>query len=92
MLYIFGGLPAAGKSTLSLRLSHHLRAVHVRIDTIEQAMRDAGAALHGPEGYSVAYALAGDNLRLGHTVVADSVNPLKITRDAWRDVGTSRQP
>jgi predicted kinase len=24
-----------------------------------------------------------DNLRLGRTVIADSVNPLSITRDAW---------
>jgi predicted kinase len=89
MLYIFGGLPAAGKSTLSLRLAQHLHAVHLRIDTIEQAMRDAGATLLGPEGYMAGYAIAGDNLRLGHTVVAESVNPLKLTRDAWRDVAVS---
>ena len=89
MLYIFGGLPAAGKSTLSLRLAQHLRAVHLRIDTIEQAMRNAGAVLHGPEGYMVAYTVAGDNLRLGHTIIAESVNPLEITRDAWRDVAVS---
>ena len=37
-------------------------------------------------GYRVGYAVAEDNLRLGHTVVADSVNPLLITRVAWRDV------
>ena len=29
------------------------------------------------------YAVAEDNLRLGLTVVADSVNPLGLTRDAW---------
>jgi predicted kinase len=34
----------------------------------------------------VAYALAEANLRLGGIVVADSVNPLAITRDAWRNV------
>jgi predicted kinase len=89
MLYIFGGLPAAGKSTLSLRLAQYLRVMHLRIDTIEQAMRDAGTALHGPEGYRVGYAIAGDNLHLGLSIVADSVNPLKITRDAWRDVAVS---
>ena len=37
-------------------------------------------------GYITGYALAADNLRLGLSVVADSVNPLRITRDAWRDV------
>jgi predicted kinase len=31
----------------------------------------------------VAYRLAEENLRIGRTVVADSVNPLNITRDAW---------
>ena len=35
---------------------------------------------------SVAYTLAADNLRLSVSVVAESVNPLKITRDAWRAV------
>jgi predicted kinase len=37
-------------------------------------------------GYRVAYMIASDNLRLGRTVIADSVNPLQITRDAWRAV------
>jgi len=30
-----------------------------------------------------AYAVAGDNLGIGRTVIADSVNALSITRDAW---------
>ena len=34
----------------------------------------------------VAYAIAEDNLRLGRTVIADSVNPVEVTRAAWRDV------
>ena len=86
MLYIFGGLPGSGKSTLSHYLALAQRAVYLRIDTIEQAIRDGGGRIHGPEGYMVAYALAADNLRLGLSVVADSVNPLAITRAAWRSV------
>jgi predicted kinase len=86
MLYIFGGLPGTGKSTLAQRLARDRRAVHLRIDTIEQALRDARASVSGPEGYLVAYQVAADNLRLGLAVVADSVNPLAITRAAWRDV------
>lgn len=31
-------------------------------------------------------AVAADNLRAGRAVIADSVNPLSITRDAWRAV------
>ena len=37
-------------------------------------------------GYRVGYAVTQDNLRLGRTVIADSVNPLQITRQAWRNV------
>lgn len=40
----------------------------------------------GPSGYLVAYGLAADNLRLGRSVVADSMNPLLITRQAWREI------
>lgn len=39
----------------------------------------------GEAGYCVGYAVAEENLRLGRPVVADSVNPLRITRDAWRN-------
>ena len=90
-LYIFGGLPGTGKSTLSLTIARELRAVHLRIDTIEGALRAAGVWADGPAGYVVGHRLATDNLRLGLPVVADSVNPLPITRSAWRkaaqDVG-----
>lgn len=86
MLYIFGGLPGTGKSTLSQHLAGKQKAAHLRIDTIEQALCQAGAIVNGPEGYNVAYRIAADNLRLGLSVVADSVNPLELTRAAWRDV------
>lgn len=33
-----------------------------------------------------AYRVAEDNLRLGLTVVADAVNALRITREAWAEV------
>lgn len=86
LLISLAGLPGSGKSTLAEALAQRLRAVWVRIDTIEQAIRDGGIAEVGPAGYIVGYGIAGANLRLGHTVVADSVNPIAITRDAWRDV------
>ncbi len=86
LLIALAGLPGSGKSTLAQALAATLRAVWVRIDTIEQAIRDAGIAEDGPAGYIVGYGIAGTNLRLGHNVVADSVNPIAITRDAWRNV------
>jgi predicted kinase len=86
MLYIFGGFPGTGKSTLSQYLARDRQCVHLRIDTIEHALRQTGSLITGSEGYVVAYHLAADNLRLGLSVVADSVNPLQITRTAWREV------
>ncbi|RFB93456.1 adenylyl-sulfate kinase [Rhizobium leguminosarum bv. trifolii] len=85
MLVIFGGLPGSGKTTISRALATRLGAVHVRVDTIEQAIRSSGDPSHdiGPAGYVVGYGVAEDNLTLGSVVIADSVNPLEITRDAW---------
>jgi predicted kinase len=34
-------------------------------------------------GYRVGYAVAENNLLLSRTVIADSVNHLRLTRDAW---------
>ncbi len=86
MLLILGGLPAVGKTAIATGLARGIKAVHLRIDSIEQALRNARVTISGPEGYVVAYAIAEDNLRLGHTVIADSVNPVEVTRAAWRKV------
>ncbi|MNR31005.1 hypothetical protein D3C85_1484920 [compost metagenome] len=37
----------------------------------------------------VCYAIASQNLRLGLDVIADTVNPIQITRQAWRNVAES---
>jgi predicted kinase len=88
MLIVFGGLPGTGKTTLARAVSRRMQAAHIRIDTIEQAIRASGMLKSdiGPAGYMVGYAMAEDNLRIGRTVIADSVNSLNVTRDAWRSV------
>jgi predicted kinase len=42
MLIIFGGLPGTGKTTIARELARQLGAVHVRIDSIEEAILDSG--------------------------------------------------
>jgi predicted kinase len=44
MLIIFGGLPATGKTTIARDLARQLGATYLRIDTIEQAIRDSATA------------------------------------------------
>ena len=85
MLVVLSGLPGVGKTTIAHGVCVAMGALHLRIDSIEQALRAAGVTVEG-EGYSVAYAVAEDNLRLGRSVVADCVNPWPLTRDAWRAV------
>jgi predicted kinase len=90
MLIIFGGLPGVGKTAIAAELARLIGAVHLRVDSIEQAIRASGAVSQPLDdaGYLVAYAVAGDNLRIGRTVIADSVNPLHLTREAWAGVAS----
>jgi len=88
-LFIFSGFPGSGKSTLSKMLSKYSEAVYVRIDSIEQAIRDSQFNDNTvmDEGYLVGYAIARDNLTNGYDVVTDSVNSIKETRDGWNIIG-----
>lgn len=87
MLIALSGLPGTGKTTIARLLARCLPAVHVRIDTIEQALLRAGfVAPIGAEGYAIAHGIASDNLRLGHCVIADCVNSAQVARDAWQSV------
>ena len=91
MLIVLGGLPGVGKTSIARAFSRAVSAVHVRIDSIERAIRASGVTVVSMDdaGYRAAYAVAEDNLRLGHIVVADSVNPLPVTRIAWQEIARS---
>ena len=93
MLISLAGLPGVGKTTIARSLARQLEAAHIRIDSIELAIRESGVTVVSIDdaGYRVGYAVAEDNLRLGRIVIADSVNPWPMTRDAWRDVARRAQ-
>lgn len=92
-LVLLGGLPATGKSTVAAELLALAGGLgYVRIDSIEHALRESGEM--GPSGvrtagYLVGYAVAGDLLRAGVDVLAECVNPIAVTRDAWRGVAAT---
>lgn len=85
-LYLFCGLPGTGKSTLASKLAMHLKAVYLRIDTIEQGLRDLCGTDVRYEGYQLAHQIAAENLQMGNNVVCDSCNPLDLTRRDWEAV------
>ncbi|ETK17817.1 chloramphenicol phosphotransferase family protein [Pseudomonas sp. FH4] len=90
MLIVFSGLPGTGKTTIANDLAATTGAVYLRIDTIEQAIRNSGALAQdvGRSGYMVAYELARSNLRLGRTVIVDCVNPVIESRVAWSEIAS----
>lgn len=91
LLIVLGGLPGTGKTTIARQVADQLGATYLRIDTIEQALRSALGLKDdvGPAGYVVAYAISETNLASGRTVVADCVNPVAATREAWRLVAAN---
>ena len=84
LLIVFGGLPGTGKTSIARELTRRLAATYLRIDAIEQSLREAGLAV-GATGYVIANALAAQNLMLGRIVVADCVNPVAASRNGWRE-------
>ncbi len=92
ILFLFGGLPGTGKSTVAGALAAATGAWHLRLDTLEQALIRVGLCtretLQG-KGYEVACALAGEQLARATSVIADCVNPLELTRNWWRAVASA---
>ena len=88
-LIVLSGLPGSGKSSIARAMARENGMMWLRIDSIEQAIRDSGVVPGSlnDAGYRAAYAAAADNLCLGHDVIGDCVNPWMLTRNAWREAG-----
>ncbi|WP_323786176.1 AAA family ATPase [Thalassovita sp.] len=93
VLITFAGLPGSGKSTIARHLAPRLPAMWLRIDVIEQCLREAQPERHdlGADGYKIAAAVAEGNLATGHHVIADSVNPIALTRDIWTAIADAAE-
>ncbi|RDH41430.1 AAA family ATPase [Zooshikella ganghwensis] len=88
-LYILAGLPASGKSTMATALAKHTGSTYLRIDTVEQGLRDLLDTEIMYEGYQLSHRIAAENLLMGNSVVVDSCNTINLTRDDWQQVATS---
>lgn len=77
------GLPGTGKTTIAARLARCAGGLHLRIDSIETAMKQSVLGIAGAEdaGYRAAVAVARDNLFGDQLVIIDCVNPIALTRD-----------
>ena len=82
-LFILSGLPGTGKTSFARAFCERVGAAHLRIDTIEQSLRELGQEVT-TQGYNLGFAIAQDMLKAGGMVVADSVNPVHATREGWR--------
>ncbi|GGL64809.1 AAA family ATPase [Wenxinia marina] len=85
LLIVLSGLPGSGKTTLAHGLATRFGAVHLRIDTIEQALRTSPYAPVEviDHGYRAAMGLARDNLAFGHVVIGDAVNGMAELDRGW---------
>ncbi|MBO3738499.1 AAA family ATPase [Actinoplanes flavus] len=88
VLAVFAGLPGVGKSTLAAAVAAELPATVLAVDTVDFTMRRYGVQEPRPgyAAYGVVAALAEEQLRIGHHVIIDAVNPVRSARQLWVDL------
>jgi predicted kinase len=88
VLAVFAGLPGVGKSTLARQVGAVLPATVLAVDTVDFTMQayDVTEPRPGYAAYGVVAALAETQLRMGHHVIIDAVNPVKAARQLWSEL------
>lgn len=88
VLAVFAGLPGVGKSTLAARVAAELPAAVLPVDTVDFTLQryDVTEPRPGFAAYGVVAALAEVQLRIGHSVIIDAVNPVRAARQLWVDL------
>jgi predicted kinase len=91
VLAVFAGLPGVGKSTLAARVAAVLPATVLPVDTVDFTLQryDVSEPRPGYAAYGVVAALAETQLRIGHNVIIDAVNPVKAARQMWVELAES---
>lgn len=91
VLVALSGLPGVGKTAVARILAARIGAMHLRVDSVEAALTRSALGIENvmDAGYLTLAAVAGDNLRLGHDVIADTVNPVEQTRRLWSGTAAS---
>ncbi|MEL7109685.1 MAG: AAA family ATPase [Pseudomonadota bacterium] len=93
LLISFSGLPGVGKTTIAKALSRQISATYLRVDVVESALRESMLNVDKPQdaGYRAICGIAESNLKLGHSVIADTVNPVPDSRRLWADAASASQ-
>ncbi len=88
VLAVFAGLPGVGKSTLAAGVAAELPAAVLAVDTVDFTLQryDVTEPRPGFAAYGVVAALAEVQLRIGHSVIIDAVNPVRAARQLWVDL------
>ncbi|MFE5409348.1 AAA family ATPase [Microbacterium sp. NPDC056569] len=87
MLVVISGLPGTGKTAVAAEVARRAKAVHLSIDTVEDALLGAGlprSSTTGVAAYEAVRAATEQNLALGRIVVVDAVNDSEPARETWR--------
>lgn len=85
-IILVSGLPGSGKSTLAESIARELKIPVFSVDPIESSIIQSGIPRSfetGLAAYLVAAKLAGEQLKLGQSIIVDAVNSVKEARDMW---------